>query len=95
MRAKPCLTSVFVAAALAVAGNVCAQPPTSSDDGAEMPTDRPGFNAPAAVIGARVVQLELGWGTARLRDRTFASAAPQPLLRVGLASYMEVQVASP
>ena len=94
MCAKASLTFVMALALLAAAGTARAQAPPSPDDGTEMPTDRPGFNAPASVVGAGVVQLELGWSTARLRDRTYASAGPQPLLRVGVARYVELQVAS-
>lgn len=89
----------FLACAMAIVfltgdGTARAQPPASPDDGTEMTTDRPGFNAPAAVVGAGVVQLELGWSTAHLRDRTYASTLPQPLLRVGVSRLIELKVAS-
>ena len=94
MRATASLTFVTAFALLAAAGAARAQAPTSPDDGTEMPTDRPGFNAPASVVGAGIVQLELGWSTVRLRDRTYTSTGPQPLLRIGVARYVELQVAS-
>ena len=71
-----------------------AQEPAGPDNSLEMTTDRPGFNAPAAVVGAGVVQLELGWSTAHLRDRTYVSSGPQPLLRVGVSRYVELKVSS-
>ena len=86
MCGKASLTFVIALALLAAGGTARAQAPTSPDDGAEMPTDRPGFNAPASVVGAGVVQLELGWATARSRDRTYASTVPPALLRVGAAT---------
>ncbi|AMY07965.1 hypothetical protein LuPra_01152 [Luteitalea pratensis] len=91
---KASLTFVSAFLVLAAAGAARAQAPTSPDDGIEMPADRPGFNAPASVVGAGVVQLELGWSTSRSRDRTYASAGPQPLFRVGVATHVELQLAS-
>jgi hypothetical protein len=59
-----------------------------------MPTDRPGFNAPASVVGAGVVQIEMGWSTVRGRDGVYGSAGPQPLLRIGATRNLELQVTS-
>ena len=92
MRAS--LTFAMALALLTGASTALAQPVASPDNGTEMTTDRPGFNAPAAVVGAGVVQLELGWSTARLRDRTYASTVPQPLLRIGVSRHVELKVAS-
>jgi hypothetical protein len=94
MWARVSLPIAVAVAVLTAAGAAHAQPPSRSDDGAEMTTDRPGFNAPAAVVGTGVVQLELGWSTARLSDRTYVSSVPQPLLRVGVSRYVELKVAS-
>lgn len=81
-------------AAMLVAAPVSAQPPASTAEAADLVADRPGFNAPASVVGAGVVQVELGWSTVRWRDGTYGSIGPQPLLRVGVARLVEVQVAS-
>lgn len=87
------LALVMILALLAAGGDARAQPP-APDDGAEMPTDRPGYNAPAAVVGPGVVQLELGWATVRGRDRSYTTTVPQPLLRIGVWRYLEFQAAS-
>jgi hypothetical protein len=91
---KATLPFAMALALLTGGGSVLAQAQQTSDDGTDMTTDRPGFNAPAAVVGTGVVQLELGWSTARLRDRTYASTLPQPLLRVGVSEHVELKVAS-
>lgn len=70
------------------------QAPAPPEPGAELPTDRPGFNAPASVVGAGVVQVEMGWSTVRGRDGTYASAGPQPLLRLGATRHLEFEVTS-
>jgi hypothetical protein len=80
-----------------VAWTPCARaqaPAEAPEPGADMPTDRPGFNAPASVVGAGVVQIELGWSTVRGRDGVYGSAGPQPLLRIGATRNLELQVTS-
>lgn len=72
---------------------VAAQSP-APDAVPELSTDRPGFNAPATVVGAGVVQLELGWALHRDTDGATASDGPEPLLRVGLGHRLELQVSS-
>lgn len=57
-------------------------------------TDRPGFNAPAAVQDPGVLQLETGWSMSRGRDGSTSSSGPQPLFRLGLAPRVELQLAS-
>ena len=94
MCGRASLTVAIVAAVLALAATGHAQSTATPDAVPEMTADRPGFNAPAAVVGKGVVQLELGWSTARLGDRLYASSAPQPLLRVGVSRYVELQVGS-
>ena len=86
--------AVAMTFALITGGGAARAQAPAPDDGTEMTTDRPGFNAPAAVVGAGAVQLELGWSTARLRDRTYASSLPQPLLRVGVSRLVELKIAS-
>lgn len=78
---------------LSGAGPLAAQTPAPEPVPA-LSTDRPGFNAPATVVGAGVVQLELGWALHRDRDGSSASDGPEPLLRVGLGHRLELQVAS-
>lgn len=78
---------------LAGASPLAAQAPVT-EPVPELSTDRPGFNAPATVVGAGVVQLELGWALHRDRDGSTASDGPEPLLRVGLGHRLELQVAS-
>lgn len=79
---------------LAGMARVAAQPP-AADPVPALSTDRPGFNAPATVVGAGVLQLELGWALHRDRDRSTSSDGPEPLLRVGLGHRLELQVSSP
>lgn len=86
-----------VLAAVVLVGAPCAlaQPASEAPEpGADMPTDRPGFNAPASVVGAGVVQIELGWSTVRGRDGTYGSAGPQPLLRIGATRTLEFEFTS-
>nr|MBA2354549.1 hypothetical protein [Acidobacteriota bacterium] len=64
-----------------------------SPDG-ELSSDRPGVNAPAAVVGAGVVQIELGWSAAWDDEDGRTSEAPQPLLRYGLHRAIELQFSS-
>ena len=80
---------------LAVGGlrPVAAQAPVP-DAVPALSTDRPGFNAPATVVGAGVLQLELGWALHRAVDRSTHSDGPEPLLRVGLGHRLELQVSS-
>ena len=70
--------------------------PSSSDESpdGELSSDRPGVNAPAAVVGAGVVQIELGWSAAWDDEDGRTSEAPQPLLRYGLHRAIELQFSS-
>ncbi|BCS31901.1 hypothetical protein TBR22_A11040 [Luteitalea sp. TBR-22] len=91
----------FVPAMLLVAAlgsGAQAQPaapaPEAPEPGAELPTDRPGFNAPATVVGRGVVQIEMGWSTVHGRDGLNGSVGPQPLLRIGATDHLEFEFTS-
>lgn len=91
-RARVGLGAALLAVGLVV-GGAAAQGQTASDAAAaDMQTDRPGFNAPAAVLDAGVLQVELGWAMARQRDGGTSSTGPQPLLRVGVGHRLELQL---
>ncbi|HTV01482.1 MAG TPA: hypothetical protein VMF13_13120 [Luteitalea sp.] len=73
------------------ASAAAAQPrPSATRTAPEIASDRPGFNAPAAVVPRGAVHLELGWAHSGGDDEH--SDAPEPLLRLGVHRRLEVQV---
>lgn len=87
--------AVLVMVASGAVTSVSGQQRPIADPAPALSTDRPGFNAPAAVVGAGDVQVELGWALRRDRDGGRSSDGPEPLLRVGLARGLELQLSSP
>ena len=82
------LAPIVIACVLAVSGASAQEPPSSPAP--DIASDRPGFNAPAAVVPTGTWHLELGLAHSG-GDRSH-SDAPEPLLRVGVHRRVEVQV---